>query len=85
MAAAVAACRAGFGAAPVLLRAGGTIPAVGLLQGALGHPPLLLGFALPDDGAHAPDERLHLPTFWSAIDTSIVLLGELAGQAGWAP
>ena len=82
MAAVVAACRTGFGTAPVLLRAGGSIPAVALLQAALGHTPLLLGFALPDDGAHAPNERLHLPTFWSAIDTSIALLAELAGEGG---
>src|SRR4029450_7052044 len=71
--AALAAYRGAFGASPGFVRAGGTIPAVPMLGEALGVPPLLMGFALPDDGAHGPNERLHLPTFWSAIETSIRL------------
>jgi len=70
--------RRGFGTVPAFLRAGGSIPAVGMLQEALGRSPLLMGFALPDDGMHGPNERLHLPTFWSAIETSIWLLAGLA-------
>jgi acetylornithine deacetylase/succinyl-diaminopimelate desuccinylase-like protein len=70
--------RKGFGSAPAFLRAGGSIPAVTMLQDALGQSPLLMGFALPDDGMHGPNERLHLPTFWSAIETSIWLLAGLA-------
>jgi hypothetical protein len=76
--AAVRAYRAGFGAATVLLRSGGTIPAVGLLAEFLGVPTVLMGFALPDDGKHAPNERLHLPTFFKAIATSAAFMHELA-------
>ena len=75
--AAVAACRAGFGTTPVLLRAGGTIPAVSVLETVLGLPPLLMGFGLPADGIHGPNERLHLPTFWRGVDTCIWLMAEL--------
>jgi len=75
---ALEAYRKGFGAVPAFLRAGGSIPAVRMLQDVLGRSPLLMGFALPDDGMHGPNERLHLPTFWSAIETSIWLLAGLA-------
>ena len=76
--AAVAALRAGFGPPPVFLRAGGTIPAVSMLRKVLGLSPLLMGFGLPDDGIHGPNERLHLPTFWRGVETCIWLLAELA-------
>jgi acetylornithine deacetylase/succinyl-diaminopimelate desuccinylase-like protein len=72
------ACRRAFGRAPVLLRSGGTIPVVGLLQRVLGIPAVLLGFALPDDNLHAPNERLHLPTFFKAIAASAGFLEEVA-------
>jgi hypothetical protein len=43
---------------------------------------VLLGLALPDDGAHAPNERFHLPTLWSGIDTLVWLLAELGACDG---
>jgi len=83
--AAVAAFRAGFGATPVFLRAGGAIPAVSMLRTVLGLPPLLMGFGLPDDGIHGPNERLHLPTFWRGVETCIWLLAKLAGGSEHEP
>jgi acetylornithine deacetylase/succinyl-diaminopimelate desuccinylase-like protein len=59
----------GFGRAPVLLRSGGSIPVVNLFQDILGLETVLMGFSLPDDGIHGPNERLHLPTFLRAIRT----------------
>jgi hypothetical protein len=41
-----------------------------------------MGFALPDDRIHGPDEKYHLPTFFKAIDTSILLLAELERRLG---
>ena len=67
----------GFGRAPVYLRSGGTIPVVNTLQEVLGIPPVLMGFALPDDGMHAPNEKFYLPNFRNAIQTSIHFLNEL--------
>ncbi len=75
--AAAVAYRTGFGSAPVFLRSGGTIPAVNLFQEILGIPTVLMGFALPDDRMHAPNERFYLPNFFNGIRTSIEFLSEV--------
>jgi hypothetical protein len=80
------ACVRAFGASPVFLFSGGTIPAAGLLRQLLGIPVVLLGLALPNDRAHAPNERFHLPNLWSGIATSVWFLAELASiQSGRMP
>jgi acetylornithine deacetylase/succinyl-diaminopimelate desuccinylase-like protein len=78
-AAAVAYSKA-FGAAPVFLRSGGSIPVVNTFQRVLGIPTVLMGFALPDDHIHAPNEKFHLPNFHKGIETSIWFLWEIARQ-----
>jgi acetylornithine deacetylase/succinyl-diaminopimelate desuccinylase-like protein len=75
----------GFGSAPVLIRSGGTIPILDTFQNVLGIPTVLMGFALPDDGMHAPNEKLHLPNFFKGIDTSIWFMREFAAVARRAP
>lgn len=77
MRAAAVAYRRGFGAMPVFLRSGGTIPVVNLLHQALGIPTVLMGFALPDDRMHGPNEKFHLPNFFNGIITSICFLAEV--------
>jgi acetylornithine deacetylase/succinyl-diaminopimelate desuccinylase-like protein len=52
-----------FGRAPVFIREGGSIPIVGAFQQKLGAEPLLLGWGLDDDNAHAPNEKLSLRDF----------------------
>ncbi|GIH15901.1 M20/M25/M40 family metallo-hydrolase [Rugosimonospora africana] len=74
VAAARAACRHGFGVEPVLLRAGGTIPAVYELAVRRGVPTVLIGFALPDDRMHAPDERLSVRAFDRGVRTAAAFL-----------
>jgi len=69
--------RRGFGASPVLLRLGGSIPAVGLLQGRPGGSTVLMGFGLPDDGIHSHNEKFHLPNFYGGIATSIWFLSDV--------
>ena len=81
MRAAVSAYRYGFGSTPVFLRSGGTIPVIALLRDILGMHTVLMGFALPDDGMHAPNEKFHLPNFFRGIATSIHFLAEMAGQS----
>jgi acetylornithine deacetylase/succinyl-diaminopimelate desuccinylase-like protein len=71
MRAAAIAYRKGFGAAPALVRSGGTIPILDAFQRCLGIPTVLMGFALPDDRIHAPNEKFHLPNFYKGIETSI--------------
>ena len=64
----------------MFLRCGGTIPVVNLFQEMLGIPTVLMGFALPDDRLHAPNEKFHLPNFFKGIATSIKFLSEIAGS-----
>jgi acetylornithine deacetylase/succinyl-diaminopimelate desuccinylase-like protein len=66
--------RLGFGSPPVLVRSGGSIPVASAFQDVLGIPTVLMGFGLPDDRIHAPNEKFNLPTFYSAIDASIWFL-----------
>jgi len=73
------ACRHGFGTEPVFQGSGGGIAAAGLFADR-GTPVLLLGFAVPDNRMHAPNERLSLRAFARGVDTSIALLPALAGR-----
>ena len=69
--------RDGFGRDPVLLRSGGTLPVASVFQHVLGLPVLMMGFALPDDRMHGPDERFSLTHFHRGIATSVSLLARL--------
>jgi acetylornithine deacetylase/succinyl-diaminopimelate desuccinylase-like protein len=80
--AAARACRRGFGADPVLLRSGGTIPVVEILVHRLRLPVALLGMALPDDGMHAPNEKANLPTLHRGAEAMIWFLHELGRLRG---
>ena len=50
----------GFGRKPVFTREGGSIPVVSTFQEELGLPSVLFGVGLPDENAHAPNEKLDL-------------------------
>ena len=80
MRAAARAYERGFGAAPVFLRSGGSIPIVNVFQEVLGLQTALMGFALPDSRIHAPDERFHLPTFERGIATCRAFLEAAAAM-----
>jgi acetylornithine deacetylase/succinyl-diaminopimelate desuccinylase-like protein len=86
---AAAAYRKAFGRAPTFSRIGGSLPVVSMLQDELGIPTVLMGFALPDDRLHAPNEKLYLPNFYKGIETSIWVLWEIADRygrnKGWPP
>jgi acetylornithine deacetylase/succinyl-diaminopimelate desuccinylase-like protein len=57
-----------FGKDTVYIRSGGSIPIVGLFDRYLGIPSVMMGFGLPDDNLHAPNEKLHLPNFYRGIE-----------------
>jgi acetylornithine deacetylase/succinyl-diaminopimelate desuccinylase-like protein len=76
--AAALAYKKGFGALPVFLRSGGSIPVVTTFQEVLGCPTVLMGFGLPDDHIHGPNEKFYLPNFYNAIATSIWYLAVAA-------
>jgi acetylornithine deacetylase/succinyl-diaminopimelate desuccinylase-like protein len=48
----------------VFIRSGGSIPIVGEFAAHLGIPTVLMGFGLPDDGLHSPNEKFKLENFY---------------------
>lgn len=68
---AIAAYKHVFLTEPVFIRSGGSIPVVNTFQKLLGIPVVLMGFGLPEDNIHAPNENLFLPNFYKGIATSI--------------
>lgn len=74
-----------WGKKPLFTRSGGSVPVVGQMQEILGLESVLTGFGLPDDNLHAPNEKIHLPTFYRGIETLIRFfsnLSELSAQEG---
>ncbi len=68
----------GFGKTPVFNREGGSIPVVATFQEILGLPSVLFGVGLPDENAHAPNEKLDLANFHGVIIASAHLYEEVA-------
>lgn len=75
--AAVAALEKGFGKKPLYQREGGSIPIVVQFKNLLGLDTVLLGFGLPDENAHSPDEHLNIDNFFGGIKTSVHFFNEL--------
>ncbi|MDM9580110.1 dipeptidase [Nostoc sp. GT001] len=76
MTAVIKAIKQTWGVTPVFTRSGGTIPLVEQLYRRLGVPIVLLGFGLPDDNIHAPNEKISLSNFFQGIETVIQFLAE---------
>jgi acetylornithine deacetylase/succinyl-diaminopimelate desuccinylase-like protein len=75
--AAAEALRKGFGKKPLYQREGGSIPIVIQFKELLGLDTVLLGFGLPDENAHAPDEFISLENFFGGIRTAAHFYHEL--------
>jgi acetylornithine deacetylase/succinyl-diaminopimelate desuccinylase-like protein len=76
------ALEATFGRTAVLGRSGGSIPIVGTFKEQLNLNSVLMGWGLPDDNLHAPNEKLSLENFYGGIDATIrfwELLGAMGG------
>jgi acetylornithine deacetylase/succinyl-diaminopimelate desuccinylase-like protein len=74
------AVQAGFGRRPTLTREGGTIPVVALIKSVLEIDTILVGFGLPDDRIHSPNEKLDLDCLHNGTRTAAALyerLGDL--------
>jgi acetylornithine deacetylase/succinyl-diaminopimelate desuccinylase-like protein len=68
-----------FGQDTVYIRSGGSIPIVGLFDQFLKIPSVMMGFGLPDDNLHAPNEKFYLPNLFRGIEATaeyLTLLGE---------
>jgi len=72
----------GFGKTPVFTREGGSIPVVSTFQEELGLPSVLFGVGLPDENAHAPNEKLDVANFHNGIIASAFLYDEIARSRG---
>ncbi len=68
-----------FGKPTVYIRSGGSIPIVAAFEQSLGIPSVMMGFGLPDDNLHAPNEKLHLPNFYRGIEAVARYLDLLGG------
>ena len=79
-AAAGRALEAAFGKPPVLTGEGGSIPVVGDFQRILGAPVLLMGFGLPGENAHAPDEWISVDNFERGMRAVAAFWDEAARQ-----
>jgi len=71
-----------FGAETALVRNGASVPITELIQRVLGIPPVLMGFGLPDDNLHAPDEHFRLEQFYGAMRASAAMLENVAAMTG---
>jgi acetylornithine deacetylase/succinyl-diaminopimelate desuccinylase-like protein len=61
----------------VFIRSGGSIPIVGDFERHLKIPTVMMGFGLPDDNLHAPNEKFHLANFYRGIESIITFFEEL--------
>jgi acetylornithine deacetylase/succinyl-diaminopimelate desuccinylase-like protein len=67
-----------FGAAPLYIREGGSIPVCASFESILGLPVVMLGFSQPDERAHAPNEWIDLDNYETGIRAFARMWDELA-------
>ncbi len=70
-----------FGKETVFIRSGGSIPIVADFEKVLKIPSVMMGFGLPDDNLHAPNEKFHIPTFYRGIESIIRFFQGLGDSA----
>jgi len=75
---AIHALETGFGKKAVFIREGGSIPFVTQMYDTFKVPCVLLGFGLPDENAHAPDEHIALENYFAGIKSVALFYEQLA-------
>lgn len=75
---AIHALEQGFGKKAVFIREGGSIPFVTQMHDTFKVPCVLLGFGLPDENAHAPDEHISLENYFGGIKSVAIFYDQLA-------
>jgi acetylornithine deacetylase/succinyl-diaminopimelate desuccinylase-like protein len=68
-----------FGRETVFVRGGGSIPIVADFEHHLKIPTVMMGFGLPDDSLHAPNEKFNLENFYHGIESIILFFEEIGG------
>jgi acetylornithine deacetylase/succinyl-diaminopimelate desuccinylase-like protein len=66
----------------VFVRDGASIPIVALFQNILKTTVVLMGFGLPDENAHAPDENLLLENYFRGILSTAYFYEEFRAAFG---
>lgn len=75
---AIQALQKGFGKKAVFIREGGSIPFVTQMYDTFKVPCVLIGFGLPDENAHAPDEHILLENYFGGIKSMAIFYSNLA-------
>jgi acetylornithine deacetylase/succinyl-diaminopimelate desuccinylase-like protein len=75
---AIHALETGFGKKAVFIREGGSIPFVTQMHDTFQVPCVLIGFGLPDENAHAPDEHIALENYYGGIKSVALFYEQLA-------
>lgn len=75
---AIHALQQGFGKKAVFIREGGSIPFVTQMHDTFKVPCVLIGFGLPDENAHAPDEHIALENYFGGIKAIAIFYEQLA-------
>lgn len=70
-----------FGKRTVFIRSGGSIPIVGDFAKHLKMSTILMGFGLPDDGLHSPNEKFKIENYFLGIATVARFLEQYVGEA----
>ncbi len=60
-----------WGKRPIFKREGGSVPVVVHIQQELGVDSVNIGFGLPSDNMHGPNEKIHLPTLYKGIEALV--------------
>jgi acetylornithine deacetylase/succinyl-diaminopimelate desuccinylase-like protein len=76
------ALEAGFGKPAIVLGMGGSIPIVSPLVEITGAPCALMGFGLPSDNLHAPNEHFPVACFLGGARSAAAYLNEVASTVG---
>lgn len=66
-----------FGQPPVYIREGGSIPIVQAFQETFGVPAVLIGFGLPGENAHAPNEWMSVDNYHRGTEAIALMYDEL--------
>jgi acetylornithine deacetylase/succinyl-diaminopimelate desuccinylase-like protein len=82
MRAARAALVSAFESEPVLVRHGASVPIVEMLQRMLKLDAVPMGFGLPSDNPHSPNEHFRLDQLWRGSIAAAAFMGNLAGEIG---
>ena len=78
MQAGLRALETGFGKKATFIGEGGSIPITGTFQSCLKVPVVMLGYGLPTDNIHSPNEKFHLDNYYNGIRTTVAFFEEAA-------